>query len=110
MKNKIDNVELKANNLLNELFRTREDSIYNFTYNERKILSKKSKDYSNIYIAIDNIPDGFIETINGIKTSIENYIETLNEIQGIENEKFYEEGFSDAIQLILECINNKHEL
>ena len=110
MKNKIDNVELKANNLLNELFRTREDSIYNFTYNERKLLSKKSKDYSNIYIAIDNIPDGFIETINGIKTSIENYIETLNEIQGIENEKFYEEGFSDAIQLILECINNKHEL
>ena len=98
MKNKIDNVELKANNLLNELF------------NERKLLSKKSKDYSNIYIAIDNIPDGFIETINGIKTSIENYIETLNEIQGIENEKFYEEGFSDAIQLILECINNKHEL
>ncbi|MEI3391348.1 MAG: hypothetical protein V8R30_06985 [Clostridia bacterium] len=110
MKNKIDNVELKANNLLNELFRTREDSIYNFTDNERKLLSKKSKDYSNIYIAIDNIPDGFIETINGIKTSIENYIETLNEIQGIENEKFYEEGFSDAIQLILECINNKHEL
>ena len=110
MKNKIDNVELKANNLLNELFRTREDSIYNFTDNERKLLSKKSKDYSKIYIAIDNIPDGFIETINGIKTSIENYIETLNEIQGIENEKFYEEGFSDAIQLILECINNKHEL
>ena len=110
MKNKIDNVELKANNLLNELFRTREDSIYNFTDNERKLLSKKSKDYSNICIAIDNIPDGFIETINGIKTSIENYIETLNEIQGIENEKFYEEGFSDAIQLILECINNKHEL
>ena len=110
MKNKIDNVELKANNLLNELFGTREDSIYNFTDNERKLLSKKSKDYSNIYIAIDNIPDGFVETINGIKTSIENYIETLNEIQGIENEKFYKEGFSDAIQLILECINNKHEL
>ena len=110
MKNKIDNVELKANNLLNELFRTREDSIYNFTDNERKLLSKKSKDYSNIYIAIDNIPDGFIETINGIKTSIENYIETLNEMQGFENEKFYKEGFSDAIQLILECINNKHEL
>ena len=110
MKNKIDNVELKANNLLNELFRTREDSIYNFTDNERKLLSKKSKDYSNIYIAIDNIPDGFIETINGIKTSIENYIETLNEIQGIENEKFYQQGFSYEIKLILKCINNKHEL
>ena len=38
MKNKIDNVELKANNLLNELFRTREDSIYNFKDNERKLL------------------------------------------------------------------------
>ena len=42
--------------------------------------------------------------------SLAESIETLNEIQGIENEKFYEEGFSDAIQLILECINNKHEL
>ena len=31
-------------------------------------------------------------------------------MQGFENEKFYKEGFSDAIQLILECINNKHEL
>lgn len=110
MKDKIDNVKIQANNVLNELFRTREDSIYNFTDNERKLLSKKSKDYSNIYIAIDNIPDGFVETINGIKTSIENYIETFNEIQGIENEKFYKEGFSYAIQLILECINNKHEL
>ena len=31
MKDIINNVKLQANDLLNELFRTREDTIYNFT-------------------------------------------------------------------------------
>ena len=35
MKDIINNVKLQANDLLNELFRTREDTIYNFTENER---------------------------------------------------------------------------
>ena len=34
MKDIINNVKLQANDLLNELFRTREDTIYNFTENE----------------------------------------------------------------------------
>ncbi len=70
MKNKINNIGLKTENLLSEFFRAREEEIYNFTDIERKLLSKKSKDYSKIYIAIENIPDVFVETITEIKTSM----------------------------------------
>ena len=96
--------EFEENDLLDKIFRAREEEIYEFKEEERKLLSKKSQDYQKIYIAIENIPDSFVETINGIKTSIENYIETLNEIQGIENEKFYKTGFSDAVNLITKCL------
>lgn len=93
MKNKINNIELQANNLLNELFRTREDSIYNFTDNERKLLSKKSKDYSNIYIAIDNIPDGFVETINGIKKVLKTILKLLMKYKELKKKNFIRKDF-----------------
>ena len=38
-----------------------------------------------------------------LENSITKYLEKLNEFQGIENEKFYKEGFSDAINLIFDC-------
>ena len=100
MKNKINNIGLKTENLLSEFFRAREEEIYNFTDIERKLLSKKSKDYSKIYIAIENIPDVFVETITEIKTSIKNYIDTLNEIQGIENEKIINLTFQGDIKVL----------
>lgn len=102
------------NNLLNKIFEQREIEIYEIKQNERKLLLQKSKEYSNIFISINNIPNAFKETRKGIKDNITKYLETFNEIQGIENEKFYKEGFSDAIKLILDCcvINtnkkNKH--
>jgi len=105
-------LDIKTKSILDKIFEQREDELYNITAEERKLLSKKSKDYANIYIAIDNVPPAFKETRKGIETSVENYLETLSDIQGIENEKFYKEGFSDAISLILNCVNNssKNEL
>lgn len=96
--------DFKENDLLDRIFRAREEEIYKFKKEERKLLAKKSQDYKKVYIAIENIPDSFVEIIKGVKTSIENYIETLNEIQGIENEKFYKAGFSDAVNLITKCL------
>ena len=89
--------------LLNKIFEQRENEIYEIKNNERKLYSQKTKDYSGIDIAIENLPDAFTETRKVIKDSIEKYLETLNEIQGIENEKFYKEGFSDAVKLIFNC-------
>lgn len=96
-------MDINSTELIKELFRTREEEIYcNITTQEKKLFLKKSENYSKIYDAIDNIPDAFVETITGIKNSLQNYLEIINEIQGFENEKFYKEGFSDAINLILE--------
>ena len=96
--------EFKTNDLLDKIFKSREEEIYNFNEEERKLLLKKSQDYKKIYIAINNVPDAFVETIQGIKTSIENYIETLSNLQGVKNKKFYKEGFNDAINLILKSL------
>lgn len=92
------------NDILNKIFEQRENEIYNISQNERELLAHKTKEYSNIFISIDNIPNGFAETRKCITNSIEKFLETTNEIQGIENEKFYKEGFSDAIKLIFNCI------
>ena len=105
MKHLKNNMDVNSLELIKDFFRTREESIYShITEEEKKLLSKKSENYSKIYDTIENIPISFVETINGIKTSFENYLEILNEVQGFENEKFYKEGFSDAINLILECL------
>lgn len=100
------------NDLLSKIFEKREEEIYEFEENERELLSKKSNDYSNIYIAINNVPNAFTETRKGIEESIETYLETLNNIQGIENKKFYKEGFRDAISLLINCLyeGNKTDL
>lgn len=99
---KSNNIEIKS--MIDKIFEQREEELYTLTVEEREMLLKKSKNYSKIYTAIENIPQAFIETKEGIKASIENYLEILNDLQGIENKKFYQEGFSDAINLLLNCI------
>ncbi len=89
--------------ILNNLFKQRENEIYNIRSNERKVISQNYAEYNNIFVAINNIPNGFTETKNNIQISITKYLEKLSELQGIENEKFYKEGFSDAISLIFNC-------
>lgn len=98
-------IDVEIKNILGKIFEQREEKVYNFTTDERKLIEKKSKCYSDIYTAISNVPPAFIETRRGIETSIENYLEILNDIQGMENKKFYENGFSDAINLILNCVS-----
>lgn len=72
------------NDLLSKIYENREEELYMFREDERKLLLKKSNDYSNIYIAINNVPNAFTETRKGIEESLEAYLETLNNIQGIE--------------------------
>lgn len=102
------------NEILDRIFIIREAEVYSL--NKKELLSKKAQAYKEVSIAIDNIPDSFVETIRGIKTSIKSYIETLDEIKKVENENFYKAGFKDAINLVTEClyshidIENKEEI
>lgn len=104
------NLQINTKDIIGRLLEKREEEIYNVKENEDEddLLKKQSKTYSDIYVAINNVPNAFVETKKGIEASIEKYLETLNEVQGIENEKFYRDGFSDAIQLIIECIGNNY--
>lgn len=105
------NQKLEVKNILDMIFLQREDELYQITENERELLHKKTKDYSKIYTAIDNIPKAFSETKKGIEKSIETYIDTLSSVQVNENEKFYKTGFSDAIKLVIDCLyKDKKEL
>lgn len=92
--------------ILNEIFEKREDLIYTLTPNEKNQALKKSETYTTIQIAIDNIPDDFVQIRKGIENSVDTHLEYLNELQGNENEKFYKQGFADAINLFINCMQN----
>lgn len=110
MKKNRNDSNFQVYDVLSKIFEQQEEDIYKFTAEEKEKNLKKYNYYSNIYTSIENIPDAFIET-TGIKTSIENYLEILSDLQGIENKKFYKRGFSDAINLILNCIRyNQKEI
>lgn len=106
---KITNIKkLMSGSMLNEIFEKREDSINSITQEEKAeiqdLLLEKKNDYANILIAINNIPNAFVETRQKIKESVDTHLEVTNFIHGYDNEKFYKIGFSDAIQLMNECL------
>ncbi len=94
------------NSILEKIFEQREEELYNITVCKEELSFKKSKNYLKIYTEINNIPENLKETKKCIEISIENYLETLNDIQCIEDKNFYKEGFFDAINLIIEFLNN----
>ncbi len=100
--------DLVNDSLVSELFNQREDKISNRTIEEKgelkNLLNKSNKDYENILVAINNIPDGFVETKKCIKECIDTKLDTINEIGGYENEKFYKAGVYDGVNFILECL------
>lgn len=110
MKNNFNDFNDENKDILDKLFKQRENEIYNITKKERKIVTQYNKEYNNIFVSINNIPNGFTETRNNIQSSITKYLEKINEFQGMENEKFYKEGFSDAINLILDCTKKNTDM
>ena len=63
-----------------KLFHKREDNISNRTLEEREqikqLLNKNNKDYENILIAIDNVPEFFGETRKLLKKNVDIKLET----------------------------------
>ena len=108
MNDQFSKLYINSQNILEKLFEQRQEEIYDITNNKKNLIAKQSKDYSNVYIAIDNIPNTFKMTRENIKLNMEKYLETLNDNQAYENEEFYKEGFSDAINLIMNCINKNY--
>ena len=89
--------------LLDIIYEDRCEKLSKITIEDKKninnLLETKNKAYEHIDIAINNVPNGFVETRKMIKESIENYLDVLNLIGSYENEKFYKCGFCDGINM-----------
>lgn len=98
--------KLESNTILSNIFDNKEEQLYAKIEKYKKIEMNKSKKIS--YDIINQKLEDNLPNCEDIKKYIEEYFNQENLISSYENEKFYKEGFSDAIQLILECIGNNY--
>lgn len=96
-------------NMLDTIFREREEELYNEREKNEDIEISKIKeqyfvDYDRLLVAIKNLPPHFHNTREGIIEVLENYTMKENLIMAHDNEKFYKTGFCDGIRIILENI------
>jgi hypothetical protein len=93
--------------IIDKLYENREDELYVLKEKEKieleKLLLERKNKNEELEIAINNIPECFTETIYDLKNKIEEKLEIEHNIDGYYNEKAYKTGFSDAINLIMEC-------
>lgn len=91
--------------LLDVIYEGRCENLSETTIKDRKninsLLESKKIAYEHIDIAINNVPNAFVETRKMIKESIEGYLNILNLIGSYENEKFYKCGFCDGVSIKL---------
>lgn len=98
---------MNGQSILNELYKEREDEISSLEENDKKnledlFLLRKQRN-EQLENALCNIPKGFTEVINNLKSKIQNKLEIEHDINGYFSEKAYKKGFSDGINLIMEC-------
>lgn len=92
--------------VLNRLFKCREEELCALTESDKvkiKRLVTKNDTYTMLLEKIDKLSDDE-KAKEKVKDSLDSYIDRVNVIGLYENEKFYNIGFMDAINLIFECI------
>lgn len=98
---------LNSNTIIEDLFIQREKVISAKITNQEeynKLLQEKSIKYKAIEIAMNNIPDGFVETKKNIQTSMKQYFEILLALHRYSYKIYYISGCSDGIKLIYDSI------
>lgn len=92
--------------VLSELFECREEELCALTEYDKKMIKMlvtKNDTYQMLLDKIDNL-SGNEKGKEIVKKSLDSYIDRINVISSYENEKFYNIGFMDAMNLIFECI------
>ena len=92
--------------VLDELFKNREENLCAISESDKekiKRLVTKNDTYKMLLDKIDKLSDDE-KAKQLVKDSLDSYIDRINVIGSYENEKFYNIGFMDAINLIFECI------
>lgn len=93
--------------VLTTLFESREENLYSLTEKDKekiKNLTKNNDSYEKLFGILEDLSNT-PQNLEKIRNSLDSYIDKINIIGAYENEKFYKIGFSDAVNLILECVN-----
>ncbi|MCL2859620.1 MAG: hypothetical protein FWF46_03440 [Oscillospiraceae bacterium] len=94
------------NNILQDLFIQRNDTISSVSKEDKKNLkvlhNKQLQTREKLEISLDNLPNGFKETKKQITECVENHIETSKEVDAYFSEKLYKSGVLDGLALMLE--------
>lgn len=95
--------------VLNQLFVSKEENICTLNEYDKKKIKELTKDNDTYQILLDKIEDLSDDDISKskVKGSLESYIDKVNVVGSYENEKFYKMGFTDAMNLVFECIKRK---
>ena len=95
--------------VLNQLFVSKEENICTLNEYDKKKIKELTKDNDTYQILLDKIEDLSDDDISKskVKGSLESYIDKVNVVDSYENEKFYKMGFTDAMNLVFECIKRK---
>ena len=94
-----------AKGILDDLFESREENLCALTEMDKQKIERLTRDndsYDMLFEAIEDLSNNS-EKLEEIRNSLDSYIDKINIIGAYENQKFYKIGFSDAINLILEC-------
>lgn len=96
--------------VLNDLFVSREENICAITERDKERIKELTKNNDTYQILLDNLDELSNDDIAKakVKASLESYINKINIIGSYENEKFYKIGFSDAVNLLLNCIKKSN--
>lgn len=92
--------------VLDNLFESRETNLYVLTEEDKKKienLTQNNDTYEKLFNIIEELSSD-TNKLEKVRDSLDSYIDRINIASSYENEKFYKIGFSDAINLILECI------
>ena len=95
--------------VLNQLFVSKEENICALNEYDKKRIKELTKDNDTYQMLLDKLEDLSDDDISKskIKDSLESYIDKVNVIGSYENEKFYKIGFTDAMNLVFECIKRE---
>ncbi len=83
--------KVKKETVLNTLFECREENLYSLTEKDKERIATLTKDndsYEKLFCIIEDLPHTQ-EELEGVRNSLDSYIDKINIIGFYENEKFY---------------------
>ena len=104
-------VEKKFESMLNKLYQERANEICEITAKEKQERAELVKDYNiNYTIVVDcinSLPNTFKNTKETLMELFDTYAQREMLLHGYENDKYYKCGFHDAVNLLLECMDEE---